>query len=137
MDGVGSGSSADPGTGALRRRGLHHGSHGHGDDRAASLNPAALLKPGGRFVFSVAHPVFNSGTACQTAERWDRDGALVTEFGVRVTRYLEPYAHMGVGIPGQPQPQHYSTGMSLLFNTCFKYGFVLDRMEEPGFSRRT
>ncbi len=93
-----------------------------------------LLKPGGRFVFSVAHPVFNSGTAHQTAERYDRDGALVTEFGVRVTRYLEPYVHMGVGVPSQPQPQHYfHRPVSLLFNTCFKYGFVLDRMEEPAF----
>ena len=93
-----------------------------------------LLKPGGRFVFSVVHPVFNSGTSHQTAERWDRDGALVTEFGVRVTCYLEPYVHMGVGVPGQPQPQHYfHRPVSLLFNTCFKYGFVLDRMEEPAF----
>ena len=93
-----------------------------------------LLKPGGRFVFSVAHPVFNSGTARQTAERWDRDGALVTEFGVRVSRYLEPYVHMGIGVPGQPRQQHYfHRPVSLLFNTCFKYGFVLDRMEEPAF----
>ena len=93
-----------------------------------------LLKPGGRFVFSVVHPVFNSGTSRQTAERWDRDGEVVTEFGVRVTRYLEPYMHMGVGVPGQPQPQHYfHRPVSLLFNTCFKYGFVLDRMEEPAF----
>ena len=93
-----------------------------------------LIKPGGRFVFSVTHPVFNSGTSRQTAERWDSDGALVTEFGVRVTRYLEPYVHMGVGVPGQPQTQHYfHRPVSLLFNTCFKHGFVLDGMEEPAF----
>ena len=93
-----------------------------------------LLKPGGRFVFSVTHPVFNSGTSRLMAEQYDRDGEISTRYGVTITDYARPYVHMGIGIVGQPEPQHYfHRPTSLLFNTCFKYGFVLDGMEEPPF----
>ena len=91
-----------------------------------------LLKPNGIFVFSVTHPVFNSGTVRRIAEEQERDGALVTTFGAIVTDYSRPYVHMGIGIAGQPEPQYYfHRPINVLFNTCFKYGFVLDRMEEP------
>ena len=91
-----------------------------------------LLKPGGRFVFSVTHPVFNSGSSRLLAEQYDNDGEILTRYGVTVTDYARPYAHMGLGIFGQPVPQHYfHRSISLLFNTCFKHGFVLDGMEEP------
>jgi len=93
-----------------------------------------LLKPAGRFVFSVTHPAFNSGTARQVAEQSDREGRIVFTAGVTVTDYASPHHHMGAGIPGQPVPQHYfHRPIGLLFNTCFKHGFVLDRMEEPTF----
>jgi len=93
-----------------------------------------LLKPGGRFVFSVSHPVFNSGTSRLVAEQHDKDGEILTRYGVTVTDYARPYAHMGLGIFGQPEPQHYfHRPISLLFNTCFRYGFALDGMEEPLF----
>ena len=91
-----------------------------------------LLKPGGRFVFSVTHPAFNSGTARRIAEEQDRDGALVTTFGAVVTDYSRQYVHMGVGIKGQPEPQYYfHRPLNVLLNTCFKNGFVLDWLEEP------
>jgi ubiquinone/menaquinone biosynthesis C-methylase UbiE len=93
-----------------------------------------ILKPQRRFVFSVSHPVFNSGTACQVAEQFYRDGKLITRSGVTVTDYAKPFAHKGLGIPGQPEPQYYfERSISILFNTCFKCGFVLDGMEEPTF----
>ena len=93
-----------------------------------------LLKTGGRFVFSVLHPVFNSGTTRLVAEEFDTGDKLVFRAGVTVTDYAEPFHHMGVGILGQPVPQHYfHRPVSLLFNTCFKHGFVLDEMEEPTF----
>ena len=71
----------------------------------ASIEPListlpALLKPGGRFVFSVTHPVFNSGRARRIAEEQDLDGELVTTFGAIVTDYSIPYMHMGLGIAG-------------------------------------
>lgn len=91
-----------------------------------------LLKPDGRFVFSVLHPAFNSGTARLTAQQTYKDGKLVDEFGITVTDYSRPFAHSGIGVPGQPVPQHYfHRPLSLLFNTCFKHGFVLDGLEEP------
>jgi 2-polyprenyl-3-methyl-5-hydroxy-6-metoxy-1,4-benzoquinol methylase len=91
-----------------------------------------LLKPGGRFVFSVLHPAFSSGTTRLVAEEDVKDGEVVTSYGVTITDYARPFVHMGIGIMGQPVPQHYfHRPISLLFNTCFKHGFVLDGMEEP------
>lgn len=93
---------------------------------------ARLLKPGGRFVWSVMHPAFNSGTARLFAEEKYQNGDLVQRYGVRVTDYLRSYENEGVGISGQPTPQSYfHRSMGLLFNTFFEAGFVLDGMEEP------
>ena len=93
-----------------------------------------LLKPRGRFVFSVLHPAFNSGTVRQVAEQFDHDGELITRFGVTVTDYTKPFVYKGLGIVGQPVPQHYfHRSISLLFTTCFRHGFVLDGIEEPAF----
>jgi len=93
-----------------------------------------LLKPQGRFVFSVTHPVFNSGTARHVAEQYEQDGETIVRSGITITDYGEPFCYEGSGVPGQPEPQHYfHRPVSLLFNTCFKYGFVLDDMEEPVF----
>jgi 2-polyprenyl-3-methyl-5-hydroxy-6-metoxy-1,4-benzoquinol methylase len=93
-----------------------------------------LLKPLGRFVFSVTHPVFNSGTARHVAEQYEQDGEIIVRSGITVTDYAEPFCYKGSGIPGQPEPQHYfHRPISLLFSTCFKYGFVLNDMEEPVF----
>lgn len=95
-----------------------------------------LLKPGGRFVFSVSHPVFNSGTVRRIAEEHDRNGELVTSFGAIVTDYMTPYVHMGIGIRRQPEPQYlFHRPTFMLFNTCFKHGFMLDSMEEPALPR--
>jgi len=91
-----------------------------------------LLKPRGRFVFSVTHPVFNSGTSRLVQERYEKDGKLVSEFGVRVTDYARPFHYKGIGIAGQAVPQDYfHRPINLLFNTCFRHGFVLDGIEEP------
>ena len=86
-------------------------------------------------MFSVTHPVFNSGTTRRIAEEQDRDGALLTTFGAVITDYSSHYVHMGVGIPGQPEPQYYfHRPINMLLNTCFKNGFVLDWIEEPTLS---
>jgi hypothetical protein len=93
-----------------------------------------MLKPQGRFVFSLSHPAFNSGTARHVAEWSDCDGEEMTRSSITVADYAKPFAHKGIGVPDQPEPQYYfHRSISLLFNTCFKYGFVLDGMEEPVF----
>ncbi len=91
-----------------------------------------LLKPGGRFVFSVTHPCFNSTGTRRMVEEELRDGNLVPVFSVKVTEYLQPSARKGVGIIGQPAPQYYfDRPLHLLLNTFFRVGFVLDGLEEP------
>lgn len=93
---------------------------------------AELLKPNGRFVFSVSHPAFNSGTTQLIAEEKYLDGDLRSISGVKLTEYSRAFMHQGIGIRGQAEPQHYfHRPISMIFNTCFKYGFVLDGIEEP------
>lgn len=97
---------------------------------------AQLLKPSGRFVFSVLHPAFNStGTSRWVEETTSEAGALVVQQGVTVTRYLEPEARLGVAKAGQPRPQHYfHRPLGVLFEVFFGCGFVLDGLEEPAFT---
>jgi SAM-dependent methyltransferase len=93
-----------------------------------------LIKPGGRFVWSVTHPVFNSGSARLTASQEEVDNSPVNVFAVRVSDYLLARQHMGIGILGQPEVQHYfHRPVGMLLNTGFDHGFVLDRFEEPAF----
>jgi 2-polyprenyl-3-methyl-5-hydroxy-6-metoxy-1,4-benzoquinol methylase len=93
-----------------------------------------LLKPDGRFVFSTLHPCFNSGHFRLCVEEEDVEGELVATYAVKVTRYLEPGAMLGLGMIGQPEPHYYfHRSLSLLFATCFRTGYVLDGLEEPAF----
>jgi 2-polyprenyl-3-methyl-5-hydroxy-6-metoxy-1,4-benzoquinol methylase len=96
---------------------------------------AQVLKPCGRFVFSVLHPAFNcTGTSMWMEEATTEAGELVVHRGVKVMRYLEPEARRGIGIPGQPHPHHYfHRPLTVLLNACFRFGFVLDGIEEPAF----
>ena len=95
-----------------------------------------ILRPQGQFVFSVTHPVFNSGTVRHVAEQFEHDGEVTTRSGITVREYSDPFAYRGQGILGQPEPHYYfHRPISLLLNTCFKYGFVLDGMEEPTFPK--
>ena len=94
----------------------------------------SVLRPGGRFVFSVTHPCFQNEGARMFVEREDRDGEVVTVHGLRISKYLTPEAHRGLGIIGQPEPHYYfERPLSVLFGECFAAGFVLDGLEEPSF----
>jgi 2-polyprenyl-3-methyl-5-hydroxy-6-metoxy-1,4-benzoquinol methylase len=94
-----------------------------------------LLAPGGRFVFSVLHPCFNSVGSSKVAEEEDRAGEIVNRLGVKVTGYITPVAQRGLGMIGQPTPQlYFHRPLSALLNACFDAGFVLDRLEEPVFT---
>jgi SAM-dependent methyltransferase len=97
-----------------------------------------LLKPGGRFIFSVMHPCFNNPAAMHVAEQEDRDGEIVTTYAVKVSGYLSPLVRRGAALRGQPQPQiYFHRPLEMLLGICFEAGFVLDRLEEPGFSPET
>jgi hypothetical protein len=55
---------------------------------------------------------------------------------VKVARYIRPSTAKGLGIIGQPVPQRYfHRPVSVLFDTCFSAGFVLDGLEEPVFDQ--
>jgi len=96
---------------------------------------AALLKPGGWFVFSVLHPCF------ETAERRlfmelteDDEGRMRRRGGVTVLKYLTPCSTLGEGSPGQPEPHHYFfRPLSVLLAAGFESGFVLDGLAEQAF----
>ncbi len=103
----------------------------------ASLDPLLstlprLLKPRGRFVFSVNHPAFHSGTARNLAEEVTEGTGVTTRFSVAISEYSEPFPYRESGITGQPEQQYiFHRSISMLFQSCFKHGMVLDWMEEP------
>ncbi|MEP7200715.1 MAG: class I SAM-dependent methyltransferase [Chloroflexota bacterium] len=93
-----------------------------------------LLKPRGRFVFSVMHPCFNNDDMRKFYEEEDRGGRLVVTQGVKITRYATMRTAKGLGIRMQPQPHDYfSRTLSTLFGAAFRAGFVVDALEEPTF----
>ena len=108
----------------------------------ASIEPLSssvrrVLKPDGRFVFSVMHPAFNSPKdLVKTIDRIEtEDGKLIDTYAVKVSNYIESIAYKGIAMLGQPEPQHYfHRPICELLNVFFKDGFVLDGIEEPVFS---
>lgn len=93
-----------------------------------------LLKPGGRFVFSVMHPCFNNSGIRLSIEEEDRDGLLQVVHAIKVVQYLGLQPAKGLGMIGQPEPHYYfHRPLSVLFGACFQAGLVLDGLEEPAF----
>lgn len=93
-----------------------------------------LLRPGGRFVFSVIHPCFNNPHMTHVAEMEDREGDLVTVYSVKVFGYMTPSVSRGVAIAGQPRPQlYFHRPLGVLLGAGFEVGFVLDGLEERAF----
>ena len=64
----------------------------------------------------------------------EQGNELVMTYSVKVSRYITPASHKGVGMPGQPVAQTYfHRPISAILNACFKAGFFLDGIEEPTF----
>jgi SAM-dependent methyltransferase len=97
-----------------------------------------LLAPGGRFVFAVQHPAFNSNAVRLCAETETRDDGLeITQHAVKVTDYLAVPTGKGTGMPGEPVSHWYfHRPLHELFGVFFQAGFVLDGLEEPAFVTR-
>lgn len=95
---------------------------------------AKLLKPGGRFVFSVLHPCFDNPGVVHMAEMEDCDGELEMTYAVKVSHYLTPRTIRAAAIPGQPQAQLlFHRSLQDLLGVAFEAGFVLDALEERAF----
>jgi 2-polyprenyl-3-methyl-5-hydroxy-6-metoxy-1,4-benzoquinol methylase len=87
---------------------------------------ASLLRPGGRFVFSLMHPCFNNPSTVQMGELEDREGVFVTTYSVKISRYLAMH--------GQPVPHPYfHRPLGMLLKEMFDAGFTLDALEERAF----
>lgn len=95
---------------------------------------AQLLRPGGRFVFSVIHPCFNSPHMAHVAEVQDREGEIVTTYSVKVLGYMGSTVSHGLAIRNQPKPQLiFHRPLQILFGAAFDVGFLLDGLEERAF----
>jgi len=93
-----------------------------------------LLRPGGRFVFSVIHPCFNSAHITHLAEMEDREGKIVTVYAIKVYTYMTSSVARGAAIPGQPKPQlYFHRPLETLLGAGLAAGFVIDGLEERAF----
>jgi len=95
---------------------------------------AVLLKPGGRFVFSVLHPCFNNPATVQMGELEDQNGTIVTTYSVKISHYKTPFTRVGLAMHGQPVPHPYfHRPLSLLLSPALSAGLVVDGFEEQAF----
>jgi 2-polyprenyl-3-methyl-5-hydroxy-6-metoxy-1,4-benzoquinol methylase len=103
----------------------------------ADIEPLArvlpeLLRPAGRFVFSVLHPSFHAPGVRLCMEEEERDGAVVEEYHVKLRRYATPDVTRGCGIRAQPAPQlYFHRPLALLTEPFFRAGLSLNALEEP------
>ena len=95
---------------------------------------ARLLRPGGRFVFSVQHPCFNNPHVDHVSELQNREGNFVTDYSVKVHRYLTASIDPDRAMVDQPRTQLvFHRPLEVLLGSCFQAGFVLDGLREPAF----
>jgi len=93
-----------------------------------------LLKPSGRFVFSILHPSFNNPSIVQMTEMEERCGEFITIHSVKLSRYITPYHAYGFAIHGQPKRQiYFHRSLQDILAEGFKVGFILDGLEERAF----
>jgi len=93
-----------------------------------------LLRPGGRFVFSLMHPAFNNSSSVHVAEEFDDEGQIKMTYSVKVSRYMTPYHARGLALFNQPKPQvYFERPLEYYFKLGFENGFVLDGFEERAF----
>lgn len=95
---------------------------------------ARLLRPGGRFVFSVLHPCFNSSQQALVAEMEETEGGIVRRHAVKVFGYLQSTVRRGWALHDQPNPHpFYHRPLQELFGAGFAAGLLLDGLEESSF----
>ena len=99
---------------------------------------AELLKPGGRFVFSLPHPCFSTNDMRMTADLEIRQDKAEQVFGVEIRKYLTQESGRSMGIINQPEAHFFfHRPLSAIFAACFSGGFAIDGLEEPGFPAGT
>ena len=66
---------------------------------------AVLLKPGGHFTFTILHPCFNPPDMTRYAECSERDGKIIRQNGVKISRYLTSISYRGLEV--RPKSAQY------------------------------
>ena len=95
-----------------------------------------LLKPAGRFVFSLPHPCFCSNEMNLTADLEVRGDQIEQTYGVEIRKYLSQESGRSVGLLNQPEPHYFfHRPLQVIFAACLSAGFVIDAMEEPAFPK--
>jgi len=93
-----------------------------------------LLKPGGSFIFSITHPVFNKSSNIKMAEEVDLEGIVKTTYYVKISQYLTPYEARGSALRNQPKAHvYFERPLQYYLNLGFKNGFMLDGFAECAF----
>src|SRR5262249_4620313 len=93
-----------------------------------------LLRPHGRFIFSILHPCFNNSHMVHVAEMEERDGQFVTVYSVKIHGYMSSTITPGIAMLGQPVPHlYFDRPLSQLLGAGFAAGFSLDALEERAF----
>jgi 2-polyprenyl-3-methyl-5-hydroxy-6-metoxy-1,4-benzoquinol methylase len=93
-----------------------------------------LLKPGGKFVFSITHPAFNNTSAVKMGEEMDLAGQIQTVYSVKISRYMTHGQARGAAMRNQPRPQlYFDRPLQYYLNLGFQNGFVVDGFEERAF----
>jgi 2-polyprenyl-3-methyl-5-hydroxy-6-metoxy-1,4-benzoquinol methylase len=93
-----------------------------------------LLRPGGRFVFSVLHPCFNSSQHALVAEMEETASGIVRRHAVKVFAYLQSRCSPAWALHDQPSPHPlYHRPLRDLFGAGFSVGLVLDGLEGCSF----
>jgi SAM-dependent methyltransferase len=92
-----------------------------------------LLKPDGRFVFSLCHPCFNNSGCARGMDETDI-GGVETRYWVKVSEYAHGRNLPGTAMRDQPSLQvYFNRTLTELFDACFQAGFVVVGLEEPVF----
>lgn len=93
-----------------------------------------LLRPGGRFVFSVMHPCFNGLHSNFLVETGDDGHQMLSRYFLKLSGYLTPFSASGIALRGQPEPQlYFHRPLHELLRPFLDVGFVLDALEERAF----
>ena len=96
---------------------------------------ARLLRPGGRFVFVTAHPVFDTANPVRLTEEVDDAGRIARRCALRLNAYLDVPPTQAVGARDEPRPHNfYHRPLAVLLRDAFAAGFVLDALEEPSLA---
>jgi SAM-dependent methyltransferase len=95
---------------------------------------AGLLRPGGRFVFSILHPCCNSSYVVRGADEEDRGGTIVTSYWLKLRGYMTPRTVRGLALRNQPEPHvYFDRPLQDVLGPGFGAGFVMDDFEERAF----